>query len=87
MCPYHPLHVGHIGEGSPNVFINKLPAGRIGDLVICPAPCYVAEGSPNVFINDIATRDAGKGSLTSATVRAAAKAQPTAKLWKQAGLI
>lgn len=60
MLPPEPC--GFVAEGSPNVFINMLPAGRAvaeGDdnKAICKKhppfpPQYLAEGSSTVFIND-----------------------------------
>lgn len=47
-CIIHAPHVGKIYSGSATVFINGLPAARIGDSVSCGGS--VAEGSPNVFI-------------------------------------
>ena len=43
------LHKGNAASGSPNVFVNSLPACRIGDSVSCGST--MAQGSPNVFIN------------------------------------
>lgn len=39
-----------LSSGSPNVFVNGIPAGRIGDPVSCGGS--VAVGSPNVFIGN-----------------------------------
>lgn len=54
-CPAVPLV-----EGSPNVFINGIPAGRVGDhyqthscVVHGPHQDYIAQGSSTVFINGI----------------------------------
>ena len=47
-CPDHPPHSGVIAAGSSTVFINGIPAGRIGDPVSCGG--NVAEGSGDVFI-------------------------------------
>ncbi len=42
-------HQAPIAKGSPNVFAEGIPVGRIGDPI---AGCTsVAEGSPNVFAN------------------------------------
>lgn len=53
LCPPVPLI-----EGSPDVFINGRPAGRVGDKYephACPVhPTHIgtiAEGAPHVFIN------------------------------------
>lgn len=52
-CPPRPLV-----EGSPNVFINGKPAGRVGDLYAAhgclihpPHTGVIAQGSSTVFIN------------------------------------
>lgn len=53
LCPPRPLV-----QGSPNVFINGKPAGRVGDLY-APHGCFyhpphtgvIASGSSTVFIN------------------------------------
>lgn len=52
-CPPHPL-----AEGSPNVYINGIPAGRVGDAyathgcpVHAPHSGVIASGSGTVFIN------------------------------------
>ena len=42
-------HAGVLAAGSPDVFVNGAPAGRIGDPVSCGSS--VATGSQNVFIN------------------------------------
>ena len=39
-------------EGSPNVFINSLPATRVGDKANIPIFIHVT-GSPKVFINSL----------------------------------
>ena len=49
-CIVHAPHSGVIASGSSSVFINKKPAGRIGDPISCGGS--VAVGSPNVFIGD-----------------------------------
>ena len=43
---------GEIGQGSPTVFINSLPAGRVTDAETCDAG-KVAQGSATVFINGL----------------------------------
>ena len=54
-CPGVPL-----SAGSPNVFVNCLPVGRVGDPYVthgCPIHIphtpHLAAGSPNVFVNGI----------------------------------
>lgn len=42
-------HAGLLADGSPNVFVNDLKMGRIGDPVDCGD--FVAQGSGNVFAN------------------------------------
>lgn len=42
-------HASVLAKGSSTIFINGLPAARIGDPVACGS--IVAEGSPNVFFN------------------------------------
>jgi uncharacterized Zn-binding protein involved in type VI secretion len=38
--------------GSPNVFINSLPAARVGDALICVGPPdTITQASPTVFMN------------------------------------
>lgn len=44
-----PPHGGTLSAGSPNVFVNTLQAGRIGDPVSCGSAA--ATGSGNVFAN------------------------------------
>ena len=52
-------HPGAVMQGSPNVFINGLPAARKGDQHVCALapvagphpPSAVAGGSATVFIN------------------------------------
>ena len=41
-------HVANLNTGSPNVFINGIPVGRIGDSADAGA---MINGSPNVFVN------------------------------------
>jgi|TARA_B100001094_G_scaffold332280_1_gene403691 uncharacterized Zn-binding protein involved in type VI secretion len=52
LFPAPPICLNHqapIAKGSPNVFAEGIPVGRIGDPI---AGCTsVAEGSPNVFAN------------------------------------
>jgi uncharacterized Zn-binding protein involved in type VI secretion len=53
-CP-HP-GVGPIVAGSPDVFINKLPAGRVDDPGVHAACCgpntfQIVKGSPSVYVN------------------------------------
>jgi len=43
-------HSSVLAVGSPNVWVNGLQMGRIGDPVACGS--RVAEGSPNVFANN-----------------------------------
>ena len=43
------LHKGNAASGSPDVFVNSLPACRVGDKVSCGS--NMAQGSPNVYIN------------------------------------
>jgi len=55
-CPHNVA--GPIISGSPNVFINNVPATRIGDPGVHSACCgpntfNIASGSPNVFVNGI----------------------------------
>lgn len=56
ICPAETGPVPHVGgpviQGSPNVFINNLPAARVGDVAFCNGPPdTIMEGSPTVFIN------------------------------------
>ena len=47
---------GVISKGSPNVFFEKMPVARLGDIVACsdhPAPQALAEGSKTVFANNL----------------------------------
>lgn len=55
-CPRTTAHVPHVGgpvvKGSSNVFINGLPAARVGDMAVCHGPTdSIATGSHTVFIN------------------------------------
>ena len=47
--PFCVPHVTPLSKGSPNVFVNGLPLGRIGDAFSCGI--QVASGSPNVITN------------------------------------
>lgn len=42
-------HAGALASGSPNVFVEGLQLGRIGDPVDCGD--FVAQGSGDVFVN------------------------------------
>ncbi len=55
-CP-HPC-VGPLILGSPTVFVNSMPAGRVTDIGVHAACCgpnmwTASKGSPNVFINGL----------------------------------
>lgn len=63
-CRLGDMSAGHDGYnprpnvgGSPNVFINGIPAHRVGDLwpthnnPFAPHEGVLAQGSPNVFVN------------------------------------
>ncbi len=58
-------HVGGpVISGSPNVFINGLPAARVGDPLTCVGPPdLIAKGSTGVFINGLPA--ARMGDLTA----------------------
>jgi uncharacterized Zn-binding protein involved in type VI secretion len=75
-CP-HPA-VGPLVGGSPDVMINKLPAGRLGDMGIHAACCNAntwktQKGSGTVFINgkaavrkdDMTKHCGGVGKMTT----------------------
>lgn len=47
-CVVHAPHQDSIAEGSSTVFINGLPAARVGDAVVIGGS--VKDGSPDVFI-------------------------------------
>ncbi len=47
-CGDHPPHVDRIAAGSSTVFINGMPAARVGDAVTLSGS--VRDGSGNVFI-------------------------------------
>lgn len=49
-CIEHDTLNDSIKQGSSSVFINGLPAARVGDAVILDG--MVAQGSPNVFIGN-----------------------------------
>ncbi len=49
-CCGPPCHGGALAAGSPTVFVNGMPAGRIGDPVDCGSRC--ATGSPDVFADE-----------------------------------
>ena len=49
-CPVHSPHAGTSSSGSGTVFINGLPACRIGDSISCGDT--MAEGSNDVIIGD-----------------------------------
>ena len=56
------VHTAPLKRGSPNVFAEGIPVGRVGD----PTCTAVAQGSPNVFANGggpSSTRDSGGTSL------------------------
>lgn len=60
-CPQTGHGVNGIATGSPNVFINGVPAARIGDSTSCGA--NIISGSSSVFINGLPA--AIMGSATS----------------------
>lgn len=66
-CPTPPHGPGVVTQGSKSVFINKLPASRMGDSAYeaCGGANAIASGSPNVFIGD-------KGASGTATAGPAA---------------
>ena len=47
--PFCIPHTTPLSQGSPNVFVNGLPLGRLGDAFSCGIK--VASGSPNVITN------------------------------------
>ncbi|MGF1725258.1 PAAR domain-containing protein [Photobacterium nomapromontoriensis] len=56
VCPKVTSKVPHVGgpaaAGSPNVFINGMPAARQGDMMVCIGPPdSIKGGSASVFIN------------------------------------
>ena len=69
ICPkVNPGGVPHVGGpviiGSPDVFINFLPAARVGDNLVCVGPPdKIKKGSSSVFVNGKAL--AYLGSSTS----------------------
>ena len=67
-CPNDGCHAGNVASGSASVFINGLPAARIGDSINCGS--LIAMGSPNVSIGS-QSRGGGRngaGSLISGAV-------------------
>ena len=54
-------------QGSPNVFVNGIPAHRLGDhwtVHCCSGSCHdsvMAAGSPNVFVNGLPVARIGDG--------------------------
>lgn len=60
-CPQKGHSINAIANGSPNVFINGVPAARIGDSTGCGAT--ILSGSSTVFINGVPA--AIMGSATS----------------------
>lgn len=53
-CPTIPeTHASILADGSPTVFCNGRPLGRIGDPVACGSA--VATGSPDVFADEVAS--------------------------------
>lgn len=60
-CPQKGHSVNNIASGSNNVFINGVPAARVGDIASCGAT--IVAGSSTVFINGIPA--AMMGSPTS----------------------
>ena len=66
-----------LASGSPNVFINGIPAGRVGDPYVphsCPAHSShvgtIASGSGTVFINGIPAGRIGDSVSCGGTVAA-----------------
>lgn len=57
LCAGHCFNVRGNIEGSPNVFINNIPAHRLGDswpVHYCPPSSHssiTVSGSPNVYVN------------------------------------
>lgn len=67
VCPKVTSKVPHVGGpavvGSPNVFINGMPAARQGDTMICVGPPdSVKGGSASVFINGKPAARMGDGT-------------------------
>ena len=58
---------GAVSQGSANVLINGLPAGRVGDAESCHAG-LVAQGSSGVFINGRAAARAGDKTTCGAVI-------------------
>ena len=62
-CPNDGCHIGSVASGSASVFINGLPAARIGDSISCGS--LIAMGSPNVsFGSSRSGGGAGSNSLS-----------------------
>ncbi|PPC75596.1 hypothetical protein C4K68_19530 [Pokkaliibacter plantistimulans] len=66
-CPKYDGRTPHVGgpvvTGSPNVFINGMPAARVGDtLICCGPPDTIKEGSATVFINGMPAARMGDGT-------------------------
>jgi uncharacterized Zn-binding protein involved in type VI secretion len=47
-CDGDSCHGATLADGSPTVFVNGLPLGRVGDSLSCGGT--VASGSPDVFV-------------------------------------
>ena len=63
------VHTAPLRGGSPNVFAERIPVGRVGD----PTCTAVAQGSPNVFANGAGGGGAyfGPGATSLGAERAA----------------
>lgn len=57
-CPLDGCHASVVASGAANVFINGLPAARIGDSIACGS--LIAMGSPNV---NMGSQRTGIGSI------------------------
>ncbi|MFP8966458.1 PAAR domain-containing protein [Pokkaliibacter sp. CJK22405] len=67
VCPKKTGNTPHVGgpvaAGAPNVFINGVPAARVGDRLICNGPPdSIKQGSATVFINGKPAARQGDGT-------------------------
>ncbi|NHZ66087.1 PAAR domain-containing protein [Massilia genomosp. 1] len=83
ICSKHDQAPPPIATGSPKVFINGLPAARVGDKIACGA--FITDGSGNVFIGGGSVQTdpiVRNGMVTPLLVRALAVAEAGAAALK-----
>jgi|7_EtaG_2_1085326.scaffolds.fasta_scaffold36319_3 uncharacterized Zn-binding protein involved in type VI secretion len=57
-CCKKSCHPGNLAQGSPDVYADNLPVGRVGDPVTCGSKAFGA--SPNVYANGTGSPGGGQ---------------------------